>query len=260
MKIRIVGLMLASLLFVSCGTLDIFKSSPNKSQDKLDRKSDEISQQERSLAKNNEIKLKQIGTVSKGVEHALDKEPEPSKNVDVAKELNIRVQSLASNPDVKDVVRIREIVDKLVSEVEKERLQGRTELKKLDNELQYSQTQRVLLQNELNKKMLEFKNLSDNIAEQNDKNEQTVDEMNKWFGLGAVFYGIKRFLVSSMIIIAVAAILFLILRVLATTNPIAGAIFSVFEMGVSTILKGVKTLAPGSFQFAKFVDKGTSRH
>lgn len=249
-----------ALLLTGCATIKdtFFNKASTSSEKKLDKKADELKVKEDALGDNNKTKLKQIGTLSKGVDHALDKEKDPSKPINVAKELNDRVASLAGNPDVKDVVRIKQIVDELISEVEKDRLRGKLELSRLDAELQYSQTQRTLIQKDLDKKTDEYKDLSDKIAKESDKSGAIVNAMDSWFGLGAVFYGAKKFLASAATILVVAIILFLILRVLSQTNPIAAAVFSIFEMLASGLLHIIKWVIPNSFSFAKFVDKDIS--
>jgi len=243
-------------LTVSCGTVrDLFKSSSN-SEDKLDKKKVELQVEKDKLAKNNETKLKQIGTVSKGIDHALNIETNRSKPIDVAKELNERVMSLAGTPDVQDVVRMKKIVDELVSEVIKERKAGEAELARLDRELQFSQSSRDVIKQAYDKKSAEYAILSEKIAQESDKNEAIVGEMDKWFGLGAIIYGGKKFLMSTLTIILVGSILFLVLRVLAQSNPIAAAAFSVFERVGAGALHLIKATLPNSFGHAKFVEQG----
>lgn len=259
MKMKMMFFIGLLVLSTSCGHVrDLIGDSTSKSEDKLDKKKIELQLKKDELAKNNEVKLKQIGTLSKGVDHALNIETNKSKPIDVAKDLNDRVASLASNPDVKDVNRIKKIVDELISEVEKERKVGEAELIKLDKELQYAQSERDLIKSAYEKKSLEYVAISEKIAEDNDKNEAVIGEMDKWFGLGAVWYGVKKFLISAVWILSIGTILFLVLRVLSQTNPIAAGIFGLFEMAGSSILQLVKVVMPNSFGYAKFVDKGTS--
>jgi hypothetical protein len=76
--------------------------------------------------------------------------------------------------------------------------------------------------------------------------------MNSWFGLGAVFYGIKRFVTSSVLILSIGAILFFVLKIFAASNPIVGGIFGVFESIGAMVLSGIKSILPKSFAIAKF--------
>jgi outer membrane murein-binding lipoprotein Lpp len=256
---KYISLILAVTLLSGCETvMDSFKSSETKSQDKLDKKVQEMGSDKDSLSKNNDTKLKQIGMVSKGVQHALNKDTNNYPPINVAKELNDRVISLAGNPDVKDVIRIKQIVDDLISEVEMEQKKGKMELGKLDKELQYSQSQRALLQQSFDKKSEEYRKLSEKIAEVSDQREGMAEHMDSWMGLGAVAYGLKKFFISSVWILSIGTILFLILRVLAQTNPVAAIMFSIFEVFGSGILHIFKALLPKSFGHAKFVDTSTS--
>jgi hypothetical protein len=257
MKVRIIVFISLLIFTTSCSHLSgIFNSNPKNSEEKLEKKKSEMLGKEKELAKNNETKLKQIGTVSKGIEHALNSNTNSSRPVDVAKELNDRVASLAGNPDVKDVVRMKKIVDDLISEVVKERKHGESELARLDRELQFIQTERDVIKRAYEKKVEEYEAISGKIAENSDKNAKLIDDMDKWFGLGAIIYGGKKFILSTLTIITVGAILFLVLRVFAQTNPIAGAIFGIFEMIGSWGLYMIKAVIPNSFNHAKFVEKG----
>ena len=259
MKNYISLLVLSVVLLSGCTTLmDTFKSSETKSQDKLDKKTIELQLDKDNLSKNNTTKLKQIGTVSKGIQHALNKETNNTPPLNVAKELNDRVISLAGNPDVKDVIRVKQIVDDLISEVELEQKKGKLELARLDKELQYSQSQRDIIQSSFDKKSDEYRKLSEKIAEVSDQQEAAVAQMDKWLGMGAVFYGMKKFLISSIWILSIGTVLFMGLRILSQTNPIAASFFGVFELIGSGLLHAIKAILPNSFGHAKFTDTVTS--
>ena len=247
--------LMISLCFL-VGCISWTKSSDaDKTQKELNEKSAEVQKQRDLLNLNNSKKLDQIGVIAKGTHHALDKVPTPTKEVDVAKQLNDRVASLAGNPEIKDVKRIQQIVDDLISEVKKEREKGAVELSKLDKEIQYIQSDRDKIKLELTKKTKAFEEFSHKIADENDENSAAVNEMNKWFGLGAVVYGVKKFISTLILTLVIGAAVFLLLKILSHTNPIAGAIFSLFEMVGSFVLFIVKSITPKSFEFSKFVNK-----
>jgi len=253
MKKKLIYVML-SLSLITAGCSMFGSKKPKvESRDKLDKKMEEVQQKKDAISSNDKKKLTQIGIVAKGTQHALDKVEEPKKEVNVAKQLNDRVISLANNPEIKDVIRIQKIVDDLISEVKKEREKGASDLAKLDNELQYVQSERNALQSSLDKKAKQFEDLSFGIAAKNDENSAIVGDMNKWFGLGAIFYGIKRMIFSILIIGGILALLFFILKIASASNPIAATVFSLFEMAGSWVLKGVKMITPNSFGVAKFI-------
>jgi hypothetical protein len=89
----------------------------------------------------------------------------------------------------------------------------------------------------------EDKRVDDNIVKEASKVpalEQELSEYKSWFGLGGIFQSIKHF---SMWLL-VAGIIFFILRILATANPVTAAIFGIIESIVSWIVKGIHILIP----------------
>jgi hemerythrin-like domain-containing protein len=252
---KLLILFLVTTVLYTTGCMSLFKNPNSNSSDKIDNKVAEIQVKKEELATNNGKKLSQIGILAVGTHHALDKEKDPSKEVEVAKELNDRVMSLAGSPDIKDVKRIQKIVDDLISAVKVEREKGRSELNKLDKEIQYIQSEREKIKTELAKKSKEFEDLSSKIANENDENKGKVEEIDKWFGLGAIFYGVKKFVTSLLVGILIFCIIFFVLKLAASTNPIAAAIFKIFEFIGSAVLCLVKSVTPKSFNMSNFVDK-----
>lgn len=249
-----VFLMITLCFLVGCVTLSR-RSDTDKTKTEADEKAAEIQQQKDLLNSNNSKKLNQIGVIAKGTHHALDKITGSTNEVDVAKQLNDRVASLAGNPEIKDVKRIQQIVDDLISEVKKERDKGTSELSKLDREIQYIQSERDKIKMELEKKTKSFEEFAYKIAGENDENKAIANDMNKWFGLGAIVYGVKKFVSTLILTLVIGTVVFLLLKMLSRTNPIAGAIFGLFEMAGSFVLFLVKSVTPKSFEFSKFVNK-----
>jgi hypothetical protein len=75
------------------------------------------------------------------------------------------------------------------------------------------------------------------------------------FGLNAVFWGLKKFFISAMTTIIIFVIVFVILRILATVHPVAGAVFSIFNIIGSGLLSLVKVLTPHAFEISNFASK-----
>ena len=84
------------------------------------------------------------------------------------------------------------------------------------------------------------------ISSENDKNKSIVKEINSYYGLGAVYYGLKRFLTTCFVTILCIIIGYVVLRILATLNPVASAIFGVIESIFSYFIRFIKLLAPNS--------------
>lgn len=211
---------------------------------------DQVVSVEREAAKNSEAKLEEVAVMAAGTKHALNKEPAPSKAVEVAKDLNDRVISLSGSPTIEELNRVYKLVDDLTSQMKLERERGLEELAKKDGEINKLQEETKAI---LVKKDLKIQNLM-SIAEKNaaelDAANAELGKMNSFFGLGAVFYGLKRFIFSAAWILGGFGIVFIVLRVFAGSNPVVGALFSIFEVIASFFLNTIKGLVPGAIKFA----------
>jgi hypothetical protein len=256
MKILNWVLLMLLCFSIGCTTFGI-KSPKTDARDDLDDKWEQIEIQKEKTAVNSDKRLNQIGILSRGVDYAMDNVGDNDLKINVAKQLNDRVMSLANNPDIKNVVRIQEIVKELISSVEKERVDGNKKLNDLDKELQLTQTERLKIKSLLEKREKEFNDLSYEVAKKSDKNEAVVDEMNKWFGLGAVYYGFKKFIGSFILVMVIVMVLFLVLKMLAATNPIAASIFGIFDVIGGIFLKLIRFITPKSINFAKVIPTET---
>jgi hypothetical protein len=79
--------------------------------------------------------------------------------------------------------------------------------------------------------------------------------MSGMFGLNAVFWGLKKFIVSALTAILVFVVVFVLLRLLATVHPAAAAAFSIFNMLGSAIISILKALTPKAFEMCNFATK-----
>lgn len=251
MKKLPVIIVIFSLFLQGCS---IFKD-PYANKNKIASAQANVQSAKDDLNSNNKDKVIQIQSTAAGVDYALTKVTNPPTAVSVAKELNDRTVSIAGVPNVKEMEKMKKMVDNLTSAVDDERKKGLKALQEKDKEITKIQQQNEILNQELLQKQEEFEKASQKVAETADKYKQTVDEVNSYFGLGGVIYGIKKFVMSSFIFILSFGLIFLILRLLASTNPIAGAIFSLFDMAAGTVLKIFKGLFPGSIKSAKFVEQ-----
>lgn len=245
-------IILAGLILILSGCA-IFSGSKNKNQNKIDKKLDVIEKTETNIGKNQEIRNRNIQSMSFGVDAALTHIVTTNAAVNLARELNLRVMNLAGTPNFVEYMQVRTMVSNLLSQVESTRLDGEKALAKRDEEIFSLQSERDGLKTQLEKQQKELGATADLIAKNADVNQGKIDDMNRFFGLGAVFYGIKRFVLSSLTMIIVFSIIFLILRVLSNTNPIAKAAFSIFELIGSMGLKLIKGLSPGAFKMENFV-------
>ena len=81
--------------------------------------------------------------------------------------------------------------------------------------------------------------------------------MSGMFGLNAVMWGLKKFIVSTLTTILIFVVVFVVLRLLATVHPAAAAAFSIFNMLGSAIISILKALTPKAFEMANFAPKDT---
>ena len=103
--------------------------------------------------------------------------------------------------------------------------------------------------------LLQLTSKAKEVAKEADQNKAVLDSMSGMFGLNAVFWGLKKFIFSALTTIAIFIVVFIILRLLATVNPIAAAAFSIFDMIGSLFVSLFKGLTPKAFEMNNFVHK-----
>ena len=241
------GLVIISIF----GCSSIFKNNEGvfgKSSTKYTQADAEIRHTENSQAQSNEDKLAHIGAWSKGgVEYSLDQiKTNVPKEVVIAKEMNDRVEALAGKPDFKEVEAIKGIVDSLMSEVTSTKLEGQKALAVKDTEINQLEERMKQLNAQREEDIAKAMAQANVTAQKNDQLTATLGDMDKFFGLGAVFYGLKRFVISAAWGLGIGAVIYLLLRAFAASNPIVGSIFAIVERMFSWIINSVKLIAPRS--------------
>jgi hypothetical protein len=179
----------------------------------------------------------------------------PPIQVQTAKNLNERVVSIVGSPHLDEIKRIKATVDLLNSALTEERKKGDELLSQRDSIIVNLQKQKEDLKTQYDDQLWQMTDKAKEIAKEADQNKATLDSMSGMFGLNAVFWGLKKFFVSAMTAIIIFVVVFVILRVLATVHPAAGAAFSIFNMLGSAILALVKGLTPKAFEMANFASK-----
>jgi prophage DNA circulation protein len=197
--------------------------------------------------------VKQIRSTAAGVDYALSKVTNVTPSVEVARKLNDRTISLAGAPTVAELIKMQEIVDDLTSQLLAEQLKGQRLLGQKDADISKIQKQSEELQKNLDKKEEDFKKVSENVAKTSDGYKQTVDEVNSWFGLGGVVYGLKKFVKTCIISILVFGLIFFGLSIASNFNPVAKSIFGIFESFAAMIINTIKGLIPGSLNVSKLI-------
>jgi len=198
-------------------------------------------------------KIQAIADYAHGTDYALSKINEPPREVVVARSTNQRVMSLAGTPTAEKMKEMQDTIDKLTSLLATERDRGKKDLTKKDMEIAALQAVGKNLDLAKNTEIQKYMTLAQNAAAATDAYKAELNKMDSWFGLGAIFYGIKKFLISSAWILGIGGALFFVLRIASASNPICGAIFGIFEQIVSWGIHAVRFLFPKAIQLAGHV-------
>lgn len=189
-------------------------------------------------------KMDAIAGLAYGTDYALSKVNEPPREVQVARDMNQRVVSIAGSPTVEKMKEMQDTIDKLTSMLATERDQGKIKLEAKDQEIISLQSETKLLTAAKDSEIRKYMIAAQEAAASADAYKLELNKMDQWFGLGAVFYGLKKFIISSMWILGIGGILFLILRVVSYSNPVAASIFSIFSTIGGWFVRGIEALIP----------------
>jgi uncharacterized coiled-coil DUF342 family protein len=197
----------------------------------------------------------QTSSLSIGIQHSLNKITNAPVQVDTAKALNERIISIVGSPHIDEIKRIKATVDLLNSQVAEERKKGEELLSQRDELINKLQKDKSDLKDKYDDQLWQMTDKAKEVAKEADQNKAVLDSMSGMFGLNAVFWGLKKFFISALTIIVVFVVVFVVLRLLATVHPAAGAAFSIFNMVGSILLSLVKALTPKAFELANFASR-----
>lgn len=223
------------------------------SQDAATKAEAKIDKTLEKIDKNTKGKQIQTSALATGIQHSLQQVTNPPVQVDTAKSLNERVISIVGSPHVDEIARIKATVDLLNSAVEEERKKGQQLLSQRDEIINKLQKEKTELNEKYDDQLWELNDKNKEFAKQADNAKATLDAMGGMFGLNAVIWGIKKFFFSALTAIIIFSVVFIILRLLASANPIAAAAFSIFDMIGSMIVSMLKGLTPKAFEMSKLV-------
>lgn len=207
----------------------------------------------KSEAKNSEARLDHIGAWSEGTKYALDKVPEPSKEVTVAKDINERVQTLANKPDFNEVREVKNIIDGLLSQMTSQQEMAQALLHDKDTEIYKLTLEVKALEVAKESEISKALKTAASSAAKADQYKETLSDMDSFFGLGAIFYGVKKLITRSIWVIVIFLVVFLVLRLAASANPVCAAIFSIFEQVIAWFINALKMIAPKAAQYSGMV-------
>ena len=207
------------------------------------------------IEKNDKGKKIQTSGLSIGIQHSLNQVSNPPVQVDTAKALNERVISIVGSPHIDEIKRIKATVDLLNSQVAEERKKGEELLSQRDEIINKLQKEKSELNQKYDDQLWQLTDKAKEVAKEADQNKAVLDSMSGMFGLNAVFWGLKKFIVSALTAIIIFVVVFVLLRLLATVHPAAGAAFSIFNMLGSAVISVIKALTPKAFEMSNFATK-----
>lgn len=227
---------------------------PSSNLKKIQDRKDQITIIREEYSENSKNKLNEIATYSAGTDYSLNKIENPQVEVETAIELNNRIINLAGNPNLNDLDKIKETVDLLTSTIQSERLRGQQQLRERDQTILNLQTQLNEINSKYEAQIELLKKEATLVALKADQYEETIDEVNSYMGLGAIWYGLKKFISQGLIIIIIFILVFIALKFAANMNPIAASLFAIFEYLGGYIISIVKGILPNSTACINLVD------
>tara|TARA_R110000868_G_scaffold8843_7_gene45104 strand:+ start:8514 stop:9440 length:927 start_codon:yes stop_codon:yes gene_type:complete len=243
---KLFTLFLASFLLVGgCKTSNV---------EKVQKTKDVLAETRIEMAKNEGEKLQQVATLASGTDYSLKAVTNPPVQVKTAIDFNNRVLNITGNPNIDELNKIKELADLLNSEIQKEKDKGVKLLKERDDEILELQLKQKEIEDVYESQIKGLEEQASQVAKKADTLQVTVDEVNSWMGLGGVMYGLKRFVTIGVTGILIFLVGFMVLRFLAATNPIASAVFSIFEHIVASIINLLKGIAPKALEFSNHID------
>lgn len=189
-------------------------------------------------------KINQVAQLSFGVAESLDRVTNAPIEVTVAKELNDRVQAITGLPTIQQQAAIVSLVSDLISN----NIQGQVSLATKDRELALLQKEESTLIKQRDIQINRALALSKETALTADSQKHELDQYTAYWGLGAVFLGVKTFVKHCLWTLLILGAVFILLRILAASNPIAGTIFGIFESLAATFIHFVYLAVPTSVQ------------
>jgi len=244
----------AAIFLSGCFTVSPTKP-PTANQQIIDTQEKKLDETLEQIEKNEKGKKVQTSTLAQGVQYSLTQVTNPPIQVETAKSLNERVVSLVGSPHIDEIKRIKATVDLLNSAVEEERKKGQELLAQRDDIIIKLQKEKAQLNEKYDDQLWQMSDKAKKVAEEADAAKATLNSMSGMFGLNAVIWGLKKFFFSALTAIIIFSVIFIILRLLATVNPIAGAAFSIFDMMGSLVISLFKGLTPKAFEISNLVSK-----
>lgn len=227
-------------LATGCDTLpNIF----GKSSQSISKQEQKIERVDDKLSSINKQKLEDIAVLASGTQYSLTKVTNPPQAVIVAKDINARVISEAGyTPTIEKLKQMQLMIDNLITTNKI----GVQLLSAKDKEIEaLLQSEKSLLLSK-DVELSKLNELAKKIASQNDTTQNELSKYQSYWGLGGVFLGLKSFSLHIMWYGIAFTIIFIVLRVLSYSNPLAAILFGVFQSIGATIIHLIEMAIPQS--------------
>lgn len=246
-------LILSIFLFLGCSIVSPTKQD-TKNQDKLNKSAISLDTTQKQISIADKDKITQTAIFASGIKHSLNQVTNSSLPVETALKLNDRIISIVGSPDLDELKKMTLIVDLMNSVISDEKLKGEKLLNKKDSDIISLQKEYNELKDKYDSQVVNLTENAKKIARNADEKQTTLNDMSGLWGLNAVVWGFKKFVTNSVISIVVFLVIFIILRVLSTMNPIAAAAFSIFNVIGSAFMSLIKGLTPKAAELSNLVN------
>ena len=227
------------IIFVALCLIGCNTSGPNK----LTNQKDKIVAVDNNIASNHTARLNDIAVLSYGVGYSLNQVTNPTQPVLVAKEVNKRIGAEAGySPTIDQIKSMQLMIDNLIATNE----QGLIELSNRDTTINFLRDENKLLLEVKDKEIHEYMSQASVIATREMELTSQLNEMDKYAGIGAIWYGLKRLFVRIMWGLGIFTIVFIILRAMAISNPVCAIIFGIFQSIAASVIHLIEMAIPQS--------------
>lgn len=246
-KLFISMFLVLCLLNTSCSSI---KGLWGKNSTKIATQATKIETINNNQAINNIEKLDVVAGLAFGTDYALSKVNEPPREVIVARDMNTRIMSLTGSPTLEKMKEMQVTIDELTSTLTAERIRGQSKINTKDKEISVLQDNTKLLLEAKESEIKKYIILAQNTALQADLTQAQLDKLQSGWGLSAIWFGISTLFRKLMYTFLIAGTLFIILRIFAGSNPIAGAIFSVFSVIGGYFIRFINFIIPRAVEYS----------
>lgn len=223
-----------------------------KSTKSLDQITAQIQTTDSKIEKTSQQRLTSIGAWSKGVEVTLEKVTNPPPAVVLGGKLNEKVEELANQPDITELQQVYKIIDTFLSN----EVAGQKMLDSKDKEIASLRKNIADLNADKTDSIKQMQIAAETTAAKADQYQATLKNLQGGWGLNAIWFGIKTFATRIAWSIGIFSVLFIILRLAAASNPIAGSIFSIFEQIAAWFINIIVKICPKAIAVAGHVSTG----